>query len=269
MKPGYYPGIEADDYHRGEGVSKSILDLVDIAPALVQWSRDAPRDEDAVAAVDIGSAFHTLILEPDTFDDRYAFAPDVDRRTTRGKQAYADFLAEAERKPVLNAEQVRQLTLMRDSAMAHPYARMLLEEEGDVEPSIYWIDHETGLLCRCRPDKRLKNRRIIVDVKTTGEMERFAASIEDYRYHVQDAFYSEGDACHFGAPLDAFVFLVVSTARDRARYPVRVFVLGDHDKDEGRVEFRRNLTTYAECKRRGVWPGIESISRPAWARRSR
>lgn len=267
MKPGYYPSIPVDEYHAGPGVSKSILDLVHTAPALVQWSRNAPRDEDEVAAVDIGDAFHALILEPDRFKRDFVIAPEFNRRTNAGKAAYAAFVEEAQARPVLNHDHLRQLRLMRESALAHPYARLLLEDEGDVEASIYWTDPETGLLCRCRPDKRLTRRPIVLDVKTVAGMDRFAASIEDYRYFVQDAFYSEGYERHFGEPPAAFVFLVVSTSRDAGRYPVRCFALTASDREEGRAEFRADLETYAECERRGVWPGIESITRPRWAKR--
>lgn len=266
MKPGYYRNIPVTEYHAGPGVSKSILDLVHTAPALVQWSRHAPRDEEAVAGVDIGDAFHALILEPHRFKRDFVFAPDFDRRTNAGKAAYAAFLEEAKTRPVLTADHLRQLRLMRESTLAHPWARMLLEEPGDVEPSIYWTDPETGLLCRCRPDKRLTRRPIILDVKTTADMDRFDRSIEEYRYHVQDAFYSEGYERHFGER-PSFLFLVVSTTKDAGRYPVRVFSLTEEDKADGREAWRADLDLYADCERRGVWPGIESITRPAWAKR--
>lgn len=295
-------------YHSGAGISKSQLDLLHLAPALLEWSRRAPRDEEARAAVDLGDAFHAMSLEPQRFQDEYtgefvppphalvsvdqikAFmddsgigysakdtkpvlvqklldlepdAPLLDRMRSQWEQDLGG-------RHVLTASEFRKVQLMHASAMAHPFARMLLEADGDVEPSIYWIDPATGELCRCRPDKlvRLPNgMRILLDVKTTGDIERFAASIEDYRYHVQDQFYTEGYTQHFGAPPDAFVFLAVSTQRDAGRYPVRCFTLTNEDKLAGRTAFRADLDRYAECKRTGQWPGIETIARPEWARR--
>lgn len=267
MQPGYYRNITNRDYHGGPGVSKSTLDLVHTAPALVQWSKSAPRDDQAVAAVDIGDAFHALVTEPERFKRDFVIAPEFNLRTNAGKAGYAAFLEEANARPVLRGEHLRQLRLMRESTFAHPWARLLLEEPGDVEPSIYWTDPDTGLLCRCRPDKLLSRRRIILDIKTTADMDRFHWSIEDYRYHVQDAFYTEGIERHFGERY-SFIFLVVSTSLDAGRYPVRVFTLLDEDKAAGRDEFRVDLNTYAECERRGVWPGIEPITRPARAKRA-
>lgn len=307
-RPGYHLNLPNTDYHAGPGVSKTQLDMVHLAPALLQWSRSAPRDDDARAAVDVGDAFHATALEPHRFEAEYAgdfVAPDNALVTVDQVKAYMDdngisYAAKDSKgvlvaklldmepdapvldrlrsewednlggRRVLTAPEMRKLQLMRESALAHPFARKLLEADGDVEPSIYWIDPETGVLCRCRPDKvvRLGSMRIVLDVKTTADIDRFGSSLEDYRYYVQDPFYSEGYTQHFGAPPDAFVFLVVSTQRSAGRYPVRCFQLAAEDKLAGRIEFQNDLRTYAECQRTGVWGGIETITRPSWARRA-
>lgn len=267
MKAGYYKNIPSDDYHGGDGISKSGLDLLRQAPALLEWSKNAPRDDEAVAGVDIGDAFHAIALEPHRFRAEYAVAPEVNRVTTIGKNTWAEFCLKNKGKKILNFDQGKQLRLMHGSAMAHPWARMLLTAAGDVEPSIYWIDQRTGILCRMRPDKLIQSMRIIVDVKTTADMERFSASVNDYRYHVQDAFYSEGYERHFADPLYAFIFVVVSTSRSMGRYPVRCFSLTAAEKNQGRLEFIEDLATYELCKKTGVWSGIESLERPSWAKR--
>lgn len=307
--PGYFLGLTNEAYHTGPGVSKSQLDWVHRAPALLQWELNAPRDDEARASVDIGDAFHARALEPERFAAEYTadfVPPDNALVTVDQIKAYMDehgigygakdtkgtltekllaadpdaplmerlrerWAREIGARTVLTADEWRKVHLMRDSAMAHPFARTLLEADGDVEPSIYWTDPETGELCRCRPDKlvRLPNgMRILLDVKTTGDIDRFSASIEEYRYHVQDAFYTEGYTQHFGAEPFAFVFLVVSTTRSAGKYPVRCFALTPEEKLAGRDAFRADLDRYAECKRTGIWPGIETITRPAWARRA-
>lgn len=45
----------------------------------------------------------------------------------------------------------------------------------------------------------------IMDVKTTADIQRFKTAYYDYRYHVQDAFYSDGYEAQFGVQ-PTFVF---------------------------------------------------------------
>lgn len=156
-------------------------------PALLQWINAAPVDTEKLKALDMGTALHCKLLEPEEFSKRFILAPEFNRRTTAGKEAEAAFLKDCEHtgKTVMDAEQGRKLQLMRDSVMAHPAARWLLEAEGHCESSFYWTDPETGELCRCRPDRYLSDHPVIVDVKKVADMDRFARHIEEFRYHVQ------------------------------------------------------------------------------------
>lgn len=179
---------------------------------------------------------------------------------------YPERTAESMGISVLDAEQWRKLELMRDSAMAHPAARWMLEAPGYCEASMYWNDEETGELCRIRPDKWLNEHNVIVDVKKVADMDRFARHIEEFRYHVQDAMYREGAMRVTGQP-HGFFFLAVSESIDCGRYPVRVFELDAPDVDAGHALFRRDLNTYHECRINDEWGGVEIIKRPDWARK--
>ncbi len=268
MEPGIYHDISNADYHAGDGVSKSQLDDIAINPAIFQWKKSAPIDTEKLAALDMGTALHCLLLEPEEFTSRFIEAPEFNRRTTDGKAAEKAFMEENKEsgKTIMDAEQARKLKLMRDSAMAHPGAKLLLEAEGYCESSIYWNDAETGELCRIRPDKFLTSRPMIIDVKKTADIAKFPRSIEEYRYHVQEAMYCEGfKAQHGAAP--AFAFLVVSETIDCGRYPVRLYLLDDEDHDVGYELFRRDLLTYHNCRSNNAWGlGFETIQRPYWAR---
>lgn len=267
IHPGYYRDIPNEQYHSGPGISKSQLDLVRKSPSLLQWSKTAPEDEEKKSALNVGDAVHALLLEPERFKAEYAVGPEnAPRNTKAGKEKWAEF--EASLKPgqtVLTAEEGRKIQLIYGSVMAHPNARWLVDAKGDAEASIYWNDPETGLLCRCRPDKVLTEHNWIVDVKTTADMNKFARSVYDYRYHVQDPFYCEGYRQHFGEVPAGFLFLVVSTSIEAGKYPVRLFCLDDDAKAMGYRDMREDLATVAECERSGDWPGIETLSLPRWA----
>lgn len=268
-REGLHTGLTNEQYHQGPGISKSQLDLIEKSPALLEWSKAAPVDEEADKAVDIGNAFEALLLEPERFRVEYIAGPkDAPRNTKEGKARWADVEAQAEEAgaTILRADQWRQIHLMRDSVMAHPVARRALNAGGLVQGSYYWTDPDTGLLCRCRPDWMMADVPFVIDVKTSGQIERFATSVEDYRYHVQDAFYSDGLANYYGQRPD-FAFLVVSTSHSAGRYPVHVYELDIDDKAAGRDAYRRNLETYRTCLERDDFTHVETLARPWWARR--
>jgi len=269
MDPGVYFSLSNADYHHGDGISKSQLDDIAISMAVYQWRKSAPEDELKKEPLTFGTALHCLLLEPDEFDSRFIVSPEFNRRTNIGKDEERAFLgrAAALKKTVLSAEVWRKLGLMRDSTLAHPSARWLLEQAGHAEASIYWRDRETDVLCRIRPDKFLSSMPVIIDVKKVAEMARFPRHIAEFRYHVQDAFYREGFREHYGeTPM--FVFIVVSESIECGRYPVRVFSLTPYDVDVGTHLFRANLRTYADAIAREDFGGIEEITRPDWDKRN-
>ena len=291
------------EYRAGPGVSKSDLDWVAKCPALLEWSRNAPVDEEARAAVDLGTAFHTLLLEPDRFALEYVhdYAPPVGAITTaaglqEALRARGIPFKAAAAKPeltrllldsdpsapvsdameaewakgvngrlVLSAAEWRKLELMRGSVMAHPTARKLIELPGQVEHCHYWRDKETGALCRSRPDKTVPSLAIVADVKTAADVSEhgFSRSIHDYRYHVQGAYYTDGCTATMWKP-QKFLFLLVGTTRDRARYPVHVREIPPEQVQFGRDAYRMNLHTYTHAQKTGVWEGIETASLPEW-----
>lgn len=266
-EPGIYFDISNEAYHAGSGVSKSQLDDIASCPAIFQWRKTAPIDTEKTKSLDMGTALHCLLLEPDEFADRFIIAPEFNRRSNAGKEEEKAFLEDCadSGKTVMTAKEGRKLELMRESAMAHPVARWLLEEDGHCESSIYWKDHESGLLCRCRPDKIITKFNWVADVKTTGDIRQFKTSYYDYRYHVQDAFYSDGYEAQFGEQ-PIFVFLVVSTAIECGRYPVDIFMMGEDAKQAGRNEYHRNLQTLSGCLSTDEWPGINTLNLPRWAK---
>ena len=265
---GVYHDITNQEYHSGPGVSKSQLDDIAISPAVYQWKKSAPVDEEKLTALDMGTALHCLLLEPDEFESRFIIAPEFNRRTTAGKESEKEFLddCKATGKTVMTFEEGRKLRLMRESVFAHPDARWLLEQDGYSESSIYWTDEETREQCRIRPDRYLKNIPVIFDVKKTADIGRFSTHAEEFRYFVQDAMYSEAYEKTFNERPD-FLFLMVSDTIDCGRYPVRVQPLEDEWKLVGFETWHSNLRTYHQCKLNNDWHDMNPISRPYWAKR--
>ncbi|UXC37461.1 PD-(D/E)XK nuclease-like domain-containing protein [Cupriavidus gilardii] len=252
------------------GASKSVLDSIAQSPAIayarhIDPNRPAPRER---AGQLEGQLAHCAVLEPDEFGKRYAVGPGV---STKAVKAWKEFEAalpagvvgikpEQYEVAMRQAESVRALPEIRD-ALAH----------GAAEVSAFWIDAATGVQCRCRPDwvhDCGDAGVILLDLKTYSDASpaEFRRQVARKRYHVQDAFYSDGYAAASGLPVLGFVFVAVET-----EYPfaASALMLDDIAKDTGRALYRRDLATYAECMRTAAWPGysdqIEIISLPAWA----
>jgi exodeoxyribonuclease VIII len=214
-----------------------------------------------------------LLSTTGTMDQLAALLRENGKDITLWSDVKAQWLANNGHRIVLSQDQWDKLHAMRDAVMAHPAACALLTNQpGTAEMSIYWTDEETGVLCRCRPDF-LRHDGIVVDLKTTENAgaESFGKSILNWRYHVQDQFYTDGINASIeqsGAALPqvrAFAFIAVE--KD-APHAVAVYTLDADSKALGRIEYRQDLQKYAECLQQDQWPGhgekIQKLALPAW-----
>jgi len=259
-------GIPSEAYHADPAVSKSRLDLVAQSPAMLAWDAAAPEDEDASSQVNIGSAFEALLLEPGRFNQSYIQDTDKPKNTKEGKSEAQEIRDRADREglEILSPADWRKIRLMMESAMVHPVVRQIMDAGPIPQPSIWWTDSETGLRCKARPDIMMPERPLVADIKITGQIERFANSVHDYRYHVQDAWAVDAFTPVYGRE-PASVFIVVSSTLSARKYPVHVYELTREDRDQGRRLYRRDLETYAHREELGDWTHIEPLTRPGWA----
>ena len=67
--------LSSEDYHNRKEVGKSDLDLISKSMDHYLAPRKGPTPQ-----MELGTAFHTMILEPDKFEKLYVKGPEVDRR---------------------------------------------------------------------------------------------------------------------------------------------------------------------------------------------
>ena len=165
--------ISNKEYRAREGLSSSDLKMMVKSMAHWKYYKDHPEDKDSQALL-IGRATHKWILEPYSFYDEFAIAPECDRRTKEGKEIYNKFVAEVEGKDVISSSDFETIQAMRDALYATPFAKKLLD--GQHEKSFFWVDEKTGIPCKARPDSysKLGNKYICVDYKTTTDAETSA-----------------------------------------------------------------------------------------------
>lgn len=73
MEPGIYYGLPNEEYHGGEGTNKGLLDVVARSPLHAKALLDRANDDrpEPTLAMQLGTALHTLVLEPEVFADQY------------------------------------------------------------------------------------------------------------------------------------------------------------------------------------------------------
>lgn len=265
-------GLSIDAYHGMEGASKTVLDSVAKSPAIAyarHLDPNRPAAEQKGGQLE-GELAHCAILEPDQFDVRYVVGPDWNRNTNKWKEYVAQMEADRPGVTILKLEQREAAMRQGESVRRLPEIRDALAK-GQPEVSAFWIDPETGVKCRCRPDwvhPCGEAGAILLDVKTYSDASpaEFRRQVARKRYHVQDAFYTDGFARASGLEVLAFVFIAVETEYP---YAANALMLDDIAKTTGRDLYRRDLDTYAACMSSGEWPGyseqIEIISLPNWA----
>lgn len=278
MTPGIHLNIANEDYHAGPGVSKT--GLWTIATKTPAHYRFGERKDSA--AFDLGTAAHLALLQPAEFEGQVVSGPE-DRRGNKWKDAELQVAAQGG--ILLTAGDYDKALRIRDSGERNAALRDL-RRGALIEASGYAIDHETGMLCRCRPDAYSPQADAILDLKTTtdGGREAFSRAAANYGYHMQEAFYTDTWRAaglfqqtatkRFVGRVDAFIFVVIEKT---APFLVSCYELSPAAVDEGREQYRRALRTYAACAAlenvggdpADAWPGYpedpEPLDIPSWA----
>ena len=240
------------EYRASEGVSRSQLwRLHEGSPEKFMYAEEHP--EEPTPALIFGQMVHKLILEPETFGDEFAVAPDVNRLTKDGKAAWALFAEMNEGKAIVKAEDYDTACGMRNALLENDLVMKLLS--GKHEVPLFWTDELTGEKCKVRLDcfTPLSDRVLIVDYKSTNdaETEAFIRSAINYGYDFQSAMYTE--AVRRCMEKEA-VFIFIAQEKEPP-YAVNVLAADQLLVQRGYDTFRELLGIYHECKTSGNWYG--------------
>lgn len=255
------------EYRQHPAISRSQLFKILDSPEKFRYAMEHP--EEPTPALLFGQLFHCMALQPEKVGEQFAIAPNIDRRTKAGKEAYAQFIQQAEGKTVVSEDMALQAQAMCESLYSNDFARKLLT--GEKEKPFFWVDDLTGEECKCRVDclTEVKDSCIIVDVKSTdnAETDAFIRSAIKYGYDFQSAMYTEGIKKCTGK--DAlFVFIAVEKSPP---YSINILQADKLFLQRGYDIFRQCIGTYHDCKLSGNWWGylgkfnqINNLSLPAY-----
>lgn len=267
---GIYSGISSEQYHRLGNISKSGLwTIYTKTPAHYRFAE--PKESQAF---DFGSAVHTAILEPNSFERAVMRGP-ADRRGNLWKDSVAE--ATNQGRMILTSGDYDAVLEVRDAVHANAFINSLITGgTPQIEQTAIWDERVTidgseyVIPCRARPDLVRPDLGIMLDVKTTqsASAAEFARSVANYGYHVQEYWYGRGWGAAGGGVIKGTVFLAIEK---EAPYAMQVFELDPTSVAEGGAIAEKALRTYAECMASGHWPAypeqVTQIMIPKWAYR--
>jgi PDDEXK-like domain of unknown function (DUF3799) len=244
------------EYHGAQGVSSSDFRLLERSPLHLHYKQHFKLSG---STLDFGSALHKSVLEPESFCEEFAIAPDAPRNTKAGKDAYAQFQESLGDKTALTSIEYEQIELMSKNVLA--IAGGLLKG-GEAETS-HFATHENGIVCKCRPDYYIEEKGLIVDLKTTKDSSEygFKKSIFEYRYHRQAAWYIDTLRLN-GKKADRFIFITVEKT---SPYMVSIYELDKVAIQRGREDYQRLLNEYVNFIKTGKARVVKPIGLPEWA----
>jgi len=217
-------------------------------------------------AMMLGTMTHAALLEQ--IDQRFAVLPEgTERRSNKGKAAYAEFMEANAGKTIVKYETYEKALAMREALLANPISRRLIELEGESELAIGWNDPETGLPCKAKIDRLIRDHDLAWDLKTTRDPspEGFAKSVANFGYHRAHSHYTAG--CRSLDWAGSMPFVCV-----RNEYPHDVSV-NELDVDAIAFGDRQVRTALANLQRRiegDDWVAdyekqLNTVRLPAWA----
>jgi len=250
---GIINGLSHDEYHAMvDVVSNSYLGRLDIVPAAAKIQREE------TPALTFGRAFHCYVLEGvDQFYKSFVVADKRGKQKKEDKAYWEDLRFTAEWKGIKIIEHDDFVTIegMGDAIKRHPFASKLLAE-GISETSIFWTDEETGLPCKCRPDRIPDGSKgVILDLKSTRNASDMAFKRDciNYGYAREAGIYCEGFSKATGANFNDLIFAFIVCEKEPP-YRTEVYSLSTEFLDYGYMEFHRLLQIEKECRDKNFWP---------------
>ena len=172
----------------------------------------------------VGGYFHTCILEPDKLEKFK-----IVKSTTRNTKAYKDV---AGSELCLLQHEVDSVELMRQKVMENDICKDLITA-GDVEYEKPMIEEMFGNMWKGKADIVNHDEKLIIDLKTTADIDKFQWSASKYNYDSQAYIYST----LFGYE---FLFIVV----DKKTHQIGLFDCSPEFYKRGEDKVRKASEAY-------------------------
>lgn len=175
------------EYRSADGISASDIKEILANAYLFKIGYKPERTAQAQARLDLGSAIHSLILEPNNFNKDFAIMPTLNLRTNDGKAKYAELVANEKRILISEAD----FATAKEVAQVVADSKLYDFTQGECETAHFGeID---GAKVKCMPDCFFKDKGLIIDIKTTrnggNTPDEFQKACANFGYYIQASLY--------------------------------------------------------------------------------
>lgn len=270
---GRFSDMTNHDYHLAPAISSSaLIKFIEKSPR--HYKSYLEREREETDAMRHGTAIHHAVLEPETFESRYTQKPEGMSFATKDGKAWRE---ENKDKEILTFEQYETCRGIRQSIYNDEITKAIFSK-GSAEHSFFWIDDETGVHCKCRPDWLIENPTaeqietisgflpeslvetingetiFIVDLKSSEDASPrgFINSLNRYRFDVPERFYTTGICTHFKTDNVIFLFLMVEKF---APFTPVIYLAGRETCVRAEGKIREAITGIKYCQENNYWPG--------------
>jgi hypothetical protein len=274
--------MDAEEYHAHPAVGSSMLETLRDSRREYQYRYIVPPNErlpkrEPTLAMNLGTLIHYRTLQPELFADKVADpypeeAPDgkkwLRHKGSDHERWWAEEVAARAGKVPCDKAMLETVDAVSKSIRKHPHFAALLGDGGTAEHSLFWIDSETGIECKCRLDWL---GQFALDLKTTARVTPagYARQLVSMGYHRKLAHYTEGIRATLGEPIP-FVHVAAETEWP---YRVAIYEIDDRDRDGirlGVAQRRETLRTLADCLAKDDWrepweTQVTALRLPGWA----
>ena len=213
--------LRIDEHYYGD-FGKQYLSNSDIS-ALLNNPLALGQQSPPSAAFLVGGYFHTAILEPNKLD-KYK----VVKSSTRNTKAYKDI---AGGELCLLQHEVDSIELMREKIMSNDVCKSLIT--GNVEYEQPGIIELEGQMWKGKADIVNHDEKLIIDLKTTADLQKFRYSASKYNYDSQAYIYSK-----------LFGYEMLFIAIDKNTHQIGIFDCSPEFYERGQDKVKRAVEAY-------------------------
>lgn len=268
---GRFQNLSNEEYQAAtDYISRSAILDFDKSP-YTYWANyiNPERKKKETSAINIGSAFHTYILQPELFDKQFAVEPkkvllkDVGREEFDAYKAQLSALEKAG-KSILSHKEYKTILAMADKFKNNKDVELALDG-GEIENSFFWFDEDNKLGLKARPDVYFNNG-VVLDIKTSNDASprHYQNDMIKYGYHIQAAMIKDGVKRIENVDISHFINIVIET-----KYPhnIGIYFIDETAIDFGHAKYRKILQDLKVAIETNKFQdyGTHTIGLPKWA----